>query len=114
VTGEDGVTRCAGRQLDGLRRGSGGHGGIARKGVVVVHEVGVPTLRQVAERGDAARDVEPVPPHVGDLVLRSRREAYDAGGENAETGDRPELLALLEQELHAEAAAEERAPGGDG
>src|SRR5262249_60396376 len=55
-----------------------------------------------------------MPRVVGDLVVRSRRAAYHAAGENAETGDRPELLARLEQELHAEADAEERPPACDG
>src|SRR5215470_12619159 len=97
LTREDVVTRDAGGELDPVRRGGDDDGRIARHRVVGVHEVGVRSLRQVAERGDSASDVEAVPPHVGDLLLRSRREADDATGENAEPGDPSELLAILEQ-----------------
>ena len=64
----------------------------------------------LGERGHAPHDAELVPAHVRHLALRVAREADDAAAEDAEPAHAGRLLALVEEELHAEADAEERPP----
>ena len=47
------------------------------------------------------------------LPLRVGRETDDAPGQHVQALDGPELLALVEEQLHAEADAEEGAAGSD-
>ena len=74
---------------------------------VAVHEVGVVILLQALEQGRGAIDLERVPSHVRNRMLRVARQACRTARNDAETL-RLIFLRGLEQQLHSEANAQHR------
>src|SRR5262249_52090584 len=81
---------------------------IDRLGVEGVHEVYVVPVGHVRQRGHAALHAKLVPPHVRHLELRPVWKAHDLAAEDPEPAHAGRLLALLEEQLHADADTEER------
>src|SRR5512140_427727 len=83
-------------------------------GVVGVHEVDVSALGDAGEQRIAAVKRELVPPDMRDFYARlSGPEPHDAAGDHAEPGARSLLLALVEQDLQAEADPQVRPAARD-
>src|SRR6266508_3758261 len=97
--------KLRGEECAPANRGGEGIGG---RRVVGVHEVEVRPARHAVEDREIARVLDGVPSHVRDLA--SRGKTADHTGENVEPLALPELLALGEEELVAEADTEKRPP----
>src|SRR6185369_11981399 len=106
---EDVAATRARHELDGIARRRRDDRRIRRLDIVRIHEVHAHTWREAFEMRRTPLDVELVPSHVRNLErMVARLEPAHAAGKDAETFDAPELVALLEQDLHADADSEER------
>src|SRR5688572_23136155 len=108
------AARHAGGELDTVLRRRGHHVRIGRLRKVRVHEVHPIAVADVRERGRAPADGQPIPSHVGHLQAETGGKAHHAAAEYPEPPDAGRLLAFLEEDLHADADAEERPAGSGG
>src|SRR5205814_9078901 len=70
-------------------------GRVGRHRIVGMDEVHVRAVGDAGERRDGPGDPQRVPPHVRHLAVGRVTKADDPTREDAETANRPELLALL-------------------
>ena len=113
LTGEHVLPGDRRREFHAVLGRGDGQTGIRRRHVVGMHEVDVRVVADPFELGDSAADAQTVPSHLRDLeaLERGAAEAHDFARQDAESADRAELLALLEEQLQPEANAEERLAG---
>src|SRR5215472_11218419 len=106
LRGEERASPHRGGKRHPVGAGRGGQRGLARGWVVRVHEVEVRSARHAVEDREVSRVLHGVPAHV--RHLEPSREAADHARQHVQPLALPELLALREEELIAEADAEER------
>src|SRR5579875_1811039 len=106
---EHGPAGDARGELGAVARRGGDERRIGGHRVVGVHEVDVGAVGDAREHGDGPHDAQRIPAHVRHLARGVAREAHHAPGEDAEPAHAGRLLALLEEELHADADAEKGA-----
>ena len=112
--GEEVVAPDHGAEGLGVVGRGGDDVGVARHDVVGMDEVDVRALAEPFEDRGPARDGELVPAHVRHGVLRRKLEPDDLARQHAQALVFAVLVALVEQQLQAEADAQERLARVDG
>ena len=105
--GEDVVAPDGRRERCGIIRLGGHQVMVAWGHVVGVHEVNGRRLGQASQRRRRLHETQLVPAHVRDLDARQPRETHDLAGKEVQAAVLAVLVAGREQELQAQADAEE-------